>query len=61
MSVGTLNKEAQEDGEDAFPGKGNQTPEKARITELEREVRWLKQEREIFKRAKSHFADKERV
>ena len=64
MSVGTLyrwRREAKEDGEDAFPGKGNQTPEKARITELEREVRRLKQEREILKKAMSIFADKERA
>ena len=64
MSVGTLyrwRREAKEDGEDAFPGKGNQTPEKARITELERKVRRLKQEREILKKAMSIFADKERA
>ena len=54
-------REARENGEHAFPGKGNQTPEQARISELERENRRLKQEREILKKAMSIFADKERV
>ena len=54
-------RQAREDGEEAFPGKGNQTPEQARISELERENRRLKQEREILKKAMSIFADKERA
>lgn len=53
--------EMRRDGNDAFPGKGNQTPEQARISELERENRRLKQEREILKKAMSIFADKERA
>ena len=64
LNVGTLyrwRREAQQDGDDAFPGKGKQTPEKARITALERDVRRLKQEREILKKAMSIFADKERA
>ena len=53
--------EAKRDGDDAFPGKGKQTPEQARITELEKENRRLRQERAILKKAKSHFADRERA
>ena len=52
---------AKKDGEHAFPGKGNQTPENARIRELEKENRRLKMEREILKKAMSIFADKERA
>ncbi|TXD33188.1 transposase [Lujinxingia vulgaris] len=54
-------RECREDGEDAFPGRGNQTPEQARISELEREVQRLRMEREILKKAMSIFADKERA
>ncbi len=54
-------REARADGDEAFPGKGKQTTEKARISELERENRRLRQEREILKKAMSIFADKERA
>ena len=49
----------REDGEEAFPGSGHQTAEKARITELERKVNKLETERDILKKAMSIFADKE--
>lgn len=52
-------KEFREDGDDAFPGRGNQTPEDERVAELEREVEKLRQERDILKKAMSIFADKE--
>lgn len=54
-------REAKQDGEDAFPGKGRQTPENARIAELEAKVRKLEQEREILKKAMRIFADEERA
>ena len=44
-----------------FLARVTKPPEKARITELEREVRQRKQEREILKNAMSIFADKERA
>lgn len=62
MSVHSLyrwRKDFGEDGEDAFPGRGNQHPEDERISELERENRKLREERDIFKKAMSIFADKE--
>ena len=53
--------EAKERGDDAFPGKGNQTPEETEISTLKAKVRRLEQEREILKKAMSIFADKERA
>ena len=53
--------EAKKSGDDAFPGKGNQTPEEAEISKLKAKVRRLEQEREILKKAMSIFADKERA
>jgi len=53
--------EAKKNGEDAFPGKGKQTPEQARIKELEKENRRLRQERAILKKAMSIFADREQA
>ncbi|MCP3925604.1 MAG: IS3 family transposase [Desulfobacterales bacterium] len=44
-------KEFEQDGEDAFPGKGNLTPEKEEIFRLRKEVQQLKMEREILKKA----------
>ena len=52
---------ANKDGEDAFPGKGNQTPEQAEVSALRARVRQLEMEREILKKAMSIFADKERA
>jgi len=54
-------REAQKSGDDAFPGKGKQTPEQARITELEQENLRLRQERAILKKAMSIFATREQA
>ena len=54
-------REAREDGEEAFPGKGKQTPQEAELSKLKAENRRLRQEREILKKAMSIFADKERA
>ena len=53
--------EAEKSGDEAFPGKGSQTPEEAEISKLKAKVRRLEQEREILKKAMSIFADKERA
>ena len=54
-------RQAREDGEEAFPGKGKQTPQEAELSRLKAENRRLRQEREILKKAMSIFADKERA
>lgn len=51
--------EAREHGDDAFPGKGNQTPEEAKIARLERRVNQLEQDKAILKKAMGIFADKD--
>ncbi|TDP61549.1 transposase [Bradymonas sediminis] len=53
--------QAKKNGEDAFPGKGKQTPEQAEISELKKKVRRLEQERAILKKAMSIFADREQA
>ena len=55
-SLSRWRKEYGEDGEDAFPGRGNLTPEKERIRQLEREVEILRQERDIPRKAVSIFS-----
>ena len=44
------------DGEAAFPGRGNLTPEQGRIRQLERENEILRQERDILKKAVTIFS-----
>ena len=46
----------EDDGEDAFPGKGRLKPEVAEIERLRREVVRLKAERDILKKAAAYFA-----
>ncbi len=48
--------EARRNGADAFRGKGQRTPEKARVAELERQVKVLEMERDILKKALGIFA-----
>lgn len=50
-------REAREDGEHAFPGKGKQTPEEAEISRLKAKLRKTEQERDILKKAMSIFAE----
>jgi len=50
-------REFRKDGHEAFPGKGYQTPEQQRISELEKENRLLTQERDILKKAMAYFAE----
>lgn len=66
LGIGVANlyrwrKEAKEDGSEAFPGKGKQTPEQAEISELKKRVRRLEQERAILKKAMSIFATREQA
>ncbi|GHO64472.1 transposase [Ktedonobacter sp. SOSP1-52] len=49
-------KEFGERGEEAFPGKGHQTPPEEEIRNLKRELEILRQERDILKKAVSIFA-----
>jgi transposase len=44
-----------QDGEHAFPGRGRLTPEQEHIRQLEREVKLLRQERDILKKAVAIF------
>jgi transposase len=49
-------KEFGEHGENAFPGKGYQTPVEEEIKQLKREIEILRQERDILKKAVRIFA-----
>ena len=50
----------KQEGEDAFRGNGNRTAEAERIHELEKEVRELRMERDILKKAAAYFATSQR-
>ena len=59
IGSGTLQRwlrEARDLKEDAFPGNGRMTPEQDKIRKLEAEVKLLKMEREILKKATAFFA-----
>lgn len=55
-SLSRWKKKYAENGEDAFPGHGNLTPEKEDIRRLERENEILRQERDILKKAVGIFS-----
>lgn len=60
IGLTTLNRwrsESRQHGEEAFPGKGHQTPENAEITHLKRELARVKRERDILKKAITFFRD----
>jgi len=50
-------KDFRDDQTHAFPGHGQQKPEQAEITALRREVKKLKAERDILKKAAAYFAN----
>jgi transposase len=54
-ALSTWCKEFGEHGEEAFPGKGHQTPLEEENRRLRREIEVLRQEREILKKAMSIF------
>ena len=47
-------------GEQAFPGKGQQTAQEAELSRLRREVEQLRMERDILKKATAFFAKESR-
>ena len=49
-------KDYREDPDHAFPGHGQQKPEQAEVAALKREIRKLKAERDILKKAAAYFA-----
>jgi transposase len=46
----------EDDPAHAFPGQGQQKPEQAEVAALRREIRKLKAERDILKKAAAYFA-----
>lgn len=46
----------QDDSAHAFPGAGQMKPEQAEIAQLKKEIRKLKAERDILKKAAAYFA-----
>jgi len=55
--LGKWVKDFTDDQTHAFPGHGHQKPEQAEITALRREVKKLKAERDILKKAAAYFAN----
>jgi transposase len=49
-------KQLETNGNQAFPGKGHMTPEKAELHRLRKENQQLRMEREILKKATAFFA-----
>jgi len=49
-------KQLETNGKQAFPGKGNLNPEKEELFRLRKEVKKLRMEREILKKAAAFFA-----
>jgi len=49
-------KDFMDDQTHAFPGHGHQKPEQAEVTALKREIKKLKAERDILKKAAAYFA-----
>jgi len=49
-------RELESDGNQAFPGKGNMSPEKQELDRLRQENKRLRMEREILKKATAFFA-----
>jgi len=50
-------KDIQDDPTHAFPGHGQQKPEQAEVAALKREIKKLKAERDILKKAAAYFAN----
>ena len=51
-------REAQQNGDDAFRGRGNLTEEQAEILRLKREIASLQEDKEILKKALTIFSRK---
>lgn len=50
----------EEDGQDAFPGSGRRKPEDEEMHQMRMEVRRLREEREILKKALAVFSGRRR-
>ncbi len=50
-------KQLETDGNQSFPGKGNMTSDKEELYRLRKEVKKLRMEREILKKAAAFFAN----
>lgn len=50
-------KQFETNGNQAFPGKGHMSPEKEELERLRKEVKKLRMEREILKKAAAFFAN----
>lgn len=55
--IGTWVKEYLSSGENAFPGHGRLSPQDQRVRDLEEEVKQLRMERDILKKATAFFAN----
>ena len=55
-SLYTWRKQLTQQGEEAFPGKGHQTPTEEEFRQLRSEVERLRQERDILKKAIAIFS-----
>jgi len=53
-------KDFKDDPAHAFPGHGQQKPEQAEVAALKREIKKLKAERDILKKAAAYFASESR-
>ena len=51
-------RQSAEEGQDAFPGHGRQTPEQEELRKLRRENEILRQERDILKKAIAIFSER---
>ena len=54
--LGRWKQQNEAEGTDAFPGKGNMSPEKEELYRLRKENKRLRMEREILKKATAFFA-----
>ena len=54
--IGRWKQDLEDNGAEAFPGKGKRTTEQQRIHELEAENRRLRMEKDILKKATAFFA-----
>ena len=53
-------KDFKDDPAHAFPGHGQQKPDQAEVTALKREIKKLRAERDILKKAAAYFASESR-
>ncbi len=53
--IGRWKRQLEDDQQQAFPGKGKMTPDQQRIRDLEAEVRRLRMEKDILKKATAFF------